>query len=182
MVGLIAVLVRTPSKPAEPLSLGPVLPSATASARPALPEVTPTPSPTSLSSADALKAYQDQLKALGSGGSASSGEFGIPGIQGGSVYNSASKHRIDLRVTSEEPIGTVGYVVPTSLKKSRGVAKNVGRSWSLTTYGYGDPKYAELFLQAGARGFPITCVIKIDGKVTERRSTDGPYGALICVG
>lgn len=181
MLALIVLMVRSPGKPDEPSSLGPVFPSATP--RPALPTLTPTPTPTAVSSADALKAYQDQLKGLsGSSGSSSLGGLSIPGIQGGSVYDNAPKHRIDLRVYSEQPIGTIGYVVPTSLKKSRGVVKNAGRSWSLTTYAYGDPKYAELFLQAGARGFPITCVIKVDGRITEKRATDGPYGQLVCVG
>jgi len=186
VLALIVLLVRSPSKPDEPSSLGPVIPSATA--RPDLPTLTPTPTPTptstALSSADALKAYQDKLKALGgsSTGDSSLGGLSIPGIQGGTVYDNPPKHRIDLQVYSEQPIGTIGYVVPTSLKRSSGVVKNAGRSWSLTTYAYGDPKYAELFLQAGARGFPITCVIKVDGKVTEKRSTDGPYGQMVCVG
>ena len=31
-------------------------------------------------------------------------------------------------------------------------------------------------------GEPVTCVITINGKVTERRSTDGPYGRTMCQG
>ena len=33
-----------------------------------------------------------------------------------------------------------------------------------------------------ARGNPITCTIRVDGKVSERRTTEGPYARLICQG
>ena len=72
--------------------------------------------------------------------------------------------------------------MPTSLRNQSGIDKNVGKSWHLTTTAYGDPDYAQIFLQAGARGYPITCVITIDGKVTERRATEGPYGQTMCQG
>ena len=83
---------------------------------------------------------------------------------------------------NEAPIGTVGYVMPTSLRHSSGTVKNVGLSWSLNSTVYGSPDYAQIYVQAGARGFPITCTVIVDGKVTERRSTEGPYGQMVCQG
>jgi hypothetical protein len=118
----------------------------------------------------------------GTGGSGSAGSFTLQGLQGGSVYKNMAKHSITLLVTSEAPIGTVGYVMPTSLRHQKGVVKHVGDYWTLSSFVYGDPDYAQIFLQAGQRGYPITCTITVDGHVTARRSTDGPYGQLICQG
>ncbi|MET0767806.1 MAG: hypothetical protein ABWY50_09195 [Aeromicrobium sp.] len=104
------------------------------------------------------------------------------GLAGEGGTKGLPKHSVVLRMTSAAPIGVVGYVVPTSVDRSSGTAEGVGTSWSLSTTAYGDPDYAQLFAQAGPRGVPITCTITIDGRVTERRSTDGPYGQLFCQG
>lgn len=118
----------------------------------------------------------------GGGGAASGDALSLPGLSGGSLYKYLPKHSITLRVTSQAPIGTVGYVMPTSLKESSGVVKNAGTSWSISSTVYGNPDYAQIFVQAGARGFPITCTIVVDGAVTEQRSTEGPYGQMVCQG
>ena len=60
--------------------------------------------------------------------------------------------------------------------------KNAGLSWSLNSTVYGSPDYAQVFLQSGARGYPITCTIIVDGHITEQRSTEGPYGQMVCQG
>lgn len=182
---LVWLLVRHSDKPAaeEPSSFATGLLSTPDPTLTALPEDTATAAPTSAAAvqAAAQKAFAQFGKGMGTGG-LSSGQLDMPGLQGGSIYKYLPKHRVTMRVTSEAPIGTVGYVVPTSLRNSSGVVKNVGRSWALTTTAYGDPDYAQLFMQAGARGYPITCTISVDGRVTERRSTEGPYGQLICQG
>jgi hypothetical protein len=184
---LVWLLVRSPQKPsADPTPLGTPTAEPTPTELPEIP--TPTTSATTLptSAADLAKAYQASIgklgSGLGSGASGGSGTLNMPGLQGGSLYKYLPKHRVMMRVTSEAPIGTVGYIVPTSLKNSTGTVKNVGGSWSLTTFAYGQPDYAQLFMQAGARGYPITCTITVDGHVTEHRSTQGPYGQLICQG
>lgn len=106
----------------------------------------------------------------------------LPGLGGEGGVSGLPPHQIRLQLTSAVPISGVGYVIPTSLKDFYGVAEDIGKSWSLTTTVYGNPDYAQLFAQAGARGFPVTCTITVDGKVTERRSTAGPYGQLFCQG
>ena len=118
----------------------------------------------------------------GKAGSVEASMMHLKGIQGGSIDQTLPRHQLVLEATSEDKIGTVGYIVPTSLRENYGLVKNVGRTWRLTTTVYGDPDYAQLFLQAGYRGFPITCTITVDGRVTERRSTEGPYGQLMCQG
>lgn len=150
----------------------------------ALPTPTASPEPTTAAEVQraAQRAFAEFGRGLSGSGGLTSGEFSMPGLQGGSIYKYLPKHVVTMRITSEAPIGTIGYVVPTSLRHSSGVVKNVKNSWSLTTTAYGDPDYAQLFMQAGARGFPITCTITVDGKVTERRSTEGPYGQMICQG
>lgn len=105
--------------------------------------------------------------------------FGFSG-RGGERH--IPKHQLTVTVTSRAPLGFVGYHIPTSLRDSYGTAKNVGTSWSMTTTVYGSADYARLWAQAGYRGEPVTCTITVDGKVTERRSTQGPYGELFCQG
>lgn len=105
-----------------------------------------------------------------------------PGLPGGSLYANIPKHHVELSVTSAAPIGTVGYIVPTSLHESHGIDRNVGTSWSLSTIAYGRPDYARIWVQAGPRGEPVTCTITVDGRVTAHHSTDGPYGQMMCQG
>lgn len=141
-----------------------------------LPSVTlpvPTGSPTT---ADTEQVEQ----ALTAGGS--SATFPLAGLQGGGTYWHLPRHQLKLTVTSSAPVGTVGYLVPTSTNDYYGVVHDVGQSWSLSTTVYGDPAYARLFIQAGLRGTPVTCTISVDGKVVERRSTEGPYGQMMCQG
>jgi len=167
----------------EPADFGTPLPTAPSRAPVKLPTTSPSANPSTAAQVHA--ATQNAFKQFGHGfssGGLSSGSLNMPGLQGGSIYKYLPKHTLTLRVTSEAPIGTVGYIVPTSLRKSSGIIKNVQNSWSLTTTAYGDPDYAQVFVQAGARGFPITCTILVDGHVTEHRSTEGPYGQMVCQG
>ncbi len=106
----------------------------------------------------------------------------LPGLPGGSLAGDVPPLELRISLSSASPIGTVGWVIPTSRSDPDGRADDVGRSWSLTTTVYGRPDYARVFLQAGPTGDPITCVISVDGKVTERTATVGPYGALMCQG
>jgi hypothetical protein len=138
----------------------------------------PTPSPSMSAAADA----QAPSSALGDrpGSGTVTGSFsGLPG-SGGAF--SVRARRITLSATSSEPIGVVGYFVPTSRDRPSGTARGVGASWSMSTLVYGPPDYAQMFLQAGPSGATITCTITVDGKVTEQRSSAGPYGQLFCQG
>lgn len=105
-----------------------------------------------------------------------------PGLRGTGGTKNLPKQRITLTMRSTAPIGTIGYVVPTSLDRSYGVVEDVGTSWSLSTIGYGNPDYAQLFAQSGPTGAAITCTVTVNGIVTESRSTDGPYSQLFCQG
>lgn len=182
VIVLVAMMVSK-SSPEEPKSSP--LPSTTPTTAPLseLPTVTPSATPTKKPGTSVEKQFAEGLQSLGSGGGATGGNLQMPGLQGGSMYKYLPKHRIVLRATSQAPIGTIGYIMPTSLNESSGVVKNYkGTSWSISSTVYGDPDYAQIYLQAGARGYPITCTITVDGKVTERRSTEGPYGQLVCQG
>jgi hypothetical protein len=131
--------------------------------------VLPTPSPST--------AVLGPRAAGGAGGA-----MNLPGLPGGSLFKNLPRHRLHLHVTSEGPIGTVGWFIPTSLRKLSGIDKNVGHVWDLETIVYGNPDYARVWLQAGGRGYPITCTITVDGAVTEQRATDGPYAKRMCQG
>jgi hypothetical protein len=190
---LIIVFVYTlisPSDPKEPSTLGvpdPVTPTRTPLTE--LPTTTPKPSatPTAASTSTGqvtgFKGFGTKGATTAGGGvQGSGGTLSMPGLQGGSMYKYLPKHKIVLRVSAEEPIGTIGYVMPTSLRNPSGTVKNAGTVWTLTSTVYGDPDYAQLFFQAGQRGYPVTCTITVDGKVTEKRSTEGPYGQMVCQG
>ncbi|MCW2855916.1 MAG: hypothetical protein JWR52_1531 [Marmoricola sp.] len=181
---VLAVLLHKSSPP--PVSAPPAAPYPTQPTRApvdALPTVSPSATPSTFSGLTS-KQYNSALANFGKGFSSgfTSGTLNMPGLQGGSVYRYLPKHHVVMTITSDQPIGTIGYEVPTSLHNSSGIVKNVGTHWSLATTAYGSPDYAQLFMQAGARGFPVTCTITVDGRVTEHRSTEGPYGQLICQG
>lgn len=184
VLALVVVLSSSGGTPSskEP-DFGAPLPTVPTRSPVTLPTTTPTGSPST--AAQVQEASRKAFAQLGKGfsqGGFSSGQLNMPGFQGGSIYQYLPKHSLTLRVSSEAPIGTVGYIIPTSLRKPSGIVKNVGRGWSLGTIVYGDPDYAQLFVQAGARGYPITCTITVDGHVTESRATEGPYGRLVCQG
>lgn len=105
-----------------------------------------------------------------------------PGLAGDGQNLDIPYLEVEMIVTSPKPIGAVGYQVPTSPDDQAGIAKNVGTSWKRTMKAWGKPDYAQLFLQAGSSGAPITCIIKVDGKVTEKRTSSGPYAQLFCQG
>ena len=105
-----------------------------------------------------------------------------PGLSGEGMSQSLPSHRMTLRLTSPNPIGWTGYIIPTSTQHPEGSSFVEGNSWSLSTTVYGDPDYGVVFLQAGADGRPATCEITIDGQVTDRRTTKGPYGTVWCQG
>lgn len=93
----------------------------------------------------------------------------------------APRHVLVLSVRSAVPIGTVGYLVPTSPNHNYGTARQVGTRWSMRTTVTGKPYYTALFIQAGATGSPVTCSISLDGKVVDTKSTTGAYGRQVCV-
>jgi hypothetical protein len=106
----------------------------------------------------------------------------LKGLDGKGGILGLPREKVVLSMTSAAPIAYVGYIVPTSLDTSTGTVTSPGTSWSLTTIGYGPPDYAQLFSLAGPAGVPVTCTITVNGKVTETRTTSGPYDQLFCQG
>jgi hypothetical protein len=72
--------------------------------------------------------------------------------------------------------------VPTSRDHQSGKRTDLAESWSLATTVYGKPDYAQLFTWTGPEGYPITCTITVDGHVTARLTTHGPWGKIFCQG
>jgi hypothetical protein len=70
--------------------------------------------------------------------------------------------------------------VPTSRDHRSGKRTDLAESWSLATTVYGKPDYAQLFTWTGPEGYPITCTITVDGHVTARLTTHGPWGKIFC--
>ncbi|WP_408898283.1 hypothetical protein ACJ5H2_04040 [Nocardioides sp. R1-1] len=105
-----------------------------------------------------------------------------PGLQGAGDYSQLPKHSLTVRISTKGQLGTVAWIIPTSVENHEGTAVVRGGSWSLTTTVYGNPNYAVVFAQQGRVEEPVTCTITVDGKVTERRSTQGAYSAMWCEG
>lgn len=105
----------------------------------------------------------------------------LGGLEGKGSNSSLEPHRLTVRLFSSGPVGHVVYIIPTS-KNDRGSTVVTASSWSMSTTVYGPPDYAAVFGQGAHDGRTVTCEITVDGKVTERRTTKGPYGAMWCVG
>lgn len=104
------------------------------------------------------------------------------GFDGKGSNSSLTPHKLTVRITSASSVGLVAWIIPTSTTNSKGTATTSKTSWSMTTTVHGRPDYAAVFAQAGPSGVPVTCELSIDGRVTERRSTKGPYGSMWCLG
>jgi len=141
-------------------------------------------SPTAAPSPDASTAATAQPSAAESGLFAGhTGGLGVPpGLQGAGDYSQLPKHTLTVHMSTKGVLGTVAWIIPTSVENHEGTTVVRGGSWSLTTTVYGNPNYAVVFAQQGRVEEPVTCTITVDGKVTERRSTKGAYSAMWCEG
>jgi hypothetical protein len=113
------------------------------------------------------------------------GGFGVTdlaGLQGGSRSINIGKHRVVLHAWSAKPMAWAAWYVPTRTGAKRGLARLPGRSWTMTTTAYGKPDYAQLYLQTTVTGEPVHCSITVDGKVTAKEVTEGPFGTIMCQG
>lgn len=141
--------------------------------------IEPTPQPKAKKK---KKATSEQTELPGGLGGTFPGLGVQPGMGGSSEIFSLPKHTLTIRLSAPQALGLVAYVIPTSTDHSQGSHVENGRTWSLTTTVYGNPDYAVVYLQAGAGGQPETCEITVDGRLTERRSTEGPYSTMWCQG
>lgn len=105
-----------------------------------------------------------------------------PGLQGAGDYSQLPKHHLTVTMSTAGVLGTVAWIIPTSVESHQGTAVVRGGTWSLSTTVYGNPDYAVVFAQQGRVDQPVTCTITVDGRVTERRSTKGAYSAMWCEG
>lgn len=111
------------------------------------------------------------------------GGLGVPpGLQGAGDYSQLPKHKLTVTMSTAGVLGTVAWIIPTSVENHEGTAVVRGSTWSLTTTVYGNPNYAVVFAQQGRVDQPVNCTITVDGRVTERRSTKGAYSAMWCEG
>ena len=115
-------------------------------------------------------------------GAGIAGYSSLGGLKGHSVSASIPRHHIVLSMTSREKLPFLIYNIPTSRDNRGGTLTDLGRTWSVATTVYGNPDYAQLFTRANWNGTPITCTITVDGHVTARLTTSGPYGKVFCQG
>ncbi|HET9501165.1 MAG TPA: hypothetical protein VFO98_12985 [Marmoricola sp.] len=104
------------------------------------------------------------------------------GLPGGSRSVTIGRHHVVLRAWSRKPMAFTAWYVPTRQGAKRGGTRRPGSSWSMATTAYGPPDYAQLYLQTDVTGEPVHCSITVDGEVTARETTEGPYGTIMCQG
>lgn len=151
----------------------------------AIPTVTPSDSltamPTPLPARTGPTASAAPLPGL-AGGPVTVGRSKYDGLRGASRSQSIPSHHLVLRLWSDHKLPFVIYNIPTSRDHPGGRSTDLGRSWTLSTTVYGKPDYAQLFTRSGFEGYPITCQITVDGRVTARLTTRGPWGKIFCQG
>jgi hypothetical protein len=116
------------------------------------------------------------------GGSANVDSSLYQGLRGHSWARSIPRHDVVLTLRSSHKLPFVIYNIPTSRDHPGGQSTDLGNTWSLSTTVYGKPDYAQLFTRAGPMGYPITCKITVDGRVTAEVTSGGPYGKIFCQG
>lgn len=159
---------------------GAAVPLATPTAMPDH-QLTTVPTPDSLPSPTADDAPAGDLPGP-LGDPVSVGRSLYDGLRGQSNAQSIPSHLVELTLSSEHKLPFVIYNIPTSRDHPGGKSTDLGTTWSLATTVYGKPDYAQLFTRAGPEGYPITCQITVDGRVTARLTTGGPYGKIFCQG
>lgn len=105
-----------------------------------------------------------------------------PGLGGSGEGWSLSRATISIRITSTSPLHKISYIIPTSDDSPYGEENGVGTTWSHRTKVWGKPDYAAVFVHALYPGVKVSCVITVNGRVTERRTIVGPYAAMWCQG
>lgn len=105
-----------------------------------------------------------------------------PGLGGSGTGKSLPRAKLTIRITSDQPVHHVSYIIPTSDREQYGKDTNAGRTWTYQTTVWGRPDYAAVFVRGLYPGVKVTCVITVNGRETERRTIIGPYSAMWCQG
>lgn len=105
-----------------------------------------------------------------------------PGLGGSGSAKSLPRADLVIRITSAQPVHHVSYIIPTSDREQYGKDTSAGRTWTYRTKVWGRPDYAAVFVRGLYPGVEVTCVITVDGRVTERRTIIGPHSAMWCQG
>ncbi|QSR25108.1 hypothetical protein CFH99_05675 [Nocardioides aromaticivorans] len=105
-----------------------------------------------------------------------------PGLGGSGSGKSLPRTAYQIKITSAKPMYRVQYIIPTSDDQQYGEDNGVGTSWVHNTTVWGRPDYGAAFVHALWPGVEVTCVVSVGGRVVERRTIVGPYGAMWCQG
>lgn len=147
---------------------GPALATPTATPSQRL-TVLPTPSAVPTSIGDVL-----------AGLDSSAGAFGTN--PGSGTSKSLPKHRVVVKAVSDGQIMAVGWWIPFANGERTGgeVPKSKTFSHGDTTYGSSD--LARILAYGGPESRHTSCMVLVDGKVTEKQTAEGPYAEVFCQG
>ncbi len=105
-----------------------------------------------------------------------------PGVSRGTDFKGQPAHQLTVKISSAAPLGRVAYIIPTGTSHTSGHQQVSDNQWSVATTVFGPPAYAAVFMQSGWEGRAVTCEIRVDGQVVERRTIDGRFSATWCLG
>lgn len=142
------------------------------------PAPAPAPSPTE----ESPIVDEDDLAEDLFGGELPSGVSLPQGLGGSGSGKSLPRKDLVIEISSDQPVHRVSYLIPTSDDERAGRDESVGKTWTHRTKVWGKPDYAAVFVHAIYPGVSVTCTIKVEGRVTERRTIVGPYAAMWCQG
>lgn len=106
----------------------------------------------------------------------------LTGLPGGSQTSTIGEHTVVMRAWSSKPLAFAAWYVPTREGQKKGATRLPGPSWQMRATAYGPPDYAQVYLQADGTGTPVFCEVRVDGEVTARERSKGPYGFVMCQG
>jgi hypothetical protein len=95
---------------------------------------------------------------------------------------SLPKHHVVVKAVSDGQMMGVGWWIPFADGERKGGEKGPGRTFDHGDTTYGDADLARILAYGGPTSKTTSCMILVDGKVTERQTAKGPYGQVFCQG
>jgi hypothetical protein len=112
----------------------------------------------------------------------SSGNGAFTKSFGSGSSKSLPKHHVVVKAVSDGQMMGVGWWIPFADGERKGGEKGPGKTFDHGDTTYGDADLARVLAYGGPTSKRTTCMIIVDGKVTEKQTAKGPYGQVFCQG
>jgi len=112
----------------------------------------------------------------------SSGKGAFTKSFGTGSSKSLPKHHIVVKAVSDGEMMGVGWWIPFADGERKGGEAPKSKTFSHSDTTYGDADLGRILAYGGPTSKTTTCMIVVDGKVTEKQTAKGPYGQVFCQG